>query len=1279
MRRFNSESRLQTETTFGVDPKPSSEANVTTTGNLFYHEDDRSRRRYDDSRRSLRVYSRAPSEPPTPRPRRVTFSRDIVEQFPEPMPRSISSSQLRNLLSGSSVSSSRHPSEQVNAHSAFHQPLAYSNLPTTSTPVRLAISLQIGDYKVWDFLGEVMSRGWADCGTFRLAPAYALYLALRFFQSHTKAYLVQFFARIEANLKQIATNCSSRDELLFWMANASELSYLVDRDPDLRPRAGKLSVEVERVFRRLCTVLLGALRPCSRPMLDTRISDQDGSAELISLLDSTLRAARTSRLNAALTIQISGHMLHTVNAFIFNHLVGVGVSPVPLTTRLGKSLQARLASVHRWAEGMGVELAAECHLDRSRQAANLLAAQKNDVAALGATCYKLNSMQIRRFLSAFEHEDGEIPVDSDVINRIVRLAEKQADLLTKEDGQKITLEEPDELNLPFLIPQDGYTAELLTDVPEGLTQYLMKLEDRRVCHSVSLLDSNEQIRATSVANEHMNMSTSQNGANFQPPPPITRSASQTTLTSIPTTQFGDSFGSNGDDIIRVHLKRGNGGIGLSIVAAQGIGDRKMGIYVKKVVEGTPAAVDGRLCTGDQLLSVNGHSLLGISQEDAAKLMTNSGPEVSFEVRKGAAHRNGIGAWLNGTPTTPSTSGAGPPQYIPPSPAMSSTHAPPSYSNFSSSHGGSQQTVEAPPTYQQRYQQQQAGSTRSSGQPTAPSVRSVPSIPAQHYQQHAQHHQMHQTMTPSAVVEPLQQPQNLVHRHFRSNSASDLHQNDSNASYSQRSATNGAPSNFDKLPAHYRHSSRPTVIQPSRPGAVSPSALRRGAQSPSAISTNGFGGPLYRPSSASNLFAPPRSPNPLHGYSSNSARESNQDIYRASMAFDSPPAAQSSPREDKYQHYSHQADYSSYSASLPQPLNSSSPYQSRPSSMYGYSSQNRPSSTVTAPTYSQQQARANNSPPRVSVANSTTHVSHPTSSSSIHAVSRSQEPAVVRPMDLGMRREYTEERQTTSSGVMRGAVPTAITQALQLQQEKGLPLHPQPMRSAAAFRERGVDADLRQLERTNTALMSYEAVNDELDRLDMKGINMTEEETRRYRELLNVAAEQSRTRRGLSSEAVTHKPVVIHHRPLPVPASSSSASTSLGSRVRTETLIDDVSSSYQTVNGSATRENVSPNSADAHKIHYIDSDFLNINGKRDDVQLIDSPGIVGAHEIYRDPRQRRLNEIQERQQSQVPSSDGASLGFRDKQRLFAAQLGEQGTPKQRAVVSSAQRQIEHDIS
>ncbi|KAE9419683.1 hypothetical protein Angca_005007, partial [Angiostrongylus cantonensis] len=686
----------------------------------------------------------------------------------------------------------------------------------------LPVSLHIGDYKVWDYLAEVMSRGWTDAGPFRLSPAYSLYLASRFFHSHSKAYLVQFFTRIAHHLNQISQECTSRDELLFWLANASELSFLVDRDQDLRSqRAGQLITAMENVFRRLCTVLVGALRPSCKKMLDVTIPVEDGSNELLSLLDGTLRAARASRLNAALTIQLCSHVLHAINATLFNTLVGVSSSatylilfkPAHLTTRLGRCLWARLASIHSWAEQMGVELAAECHLDRSRQAAALLAAQKNDVAALGATCYKLNSLQVRFLLTHFSVEDGEIPCDDDVINRVVGLAERQADNLTLQDGRPITLAETEQLLLPFLFPQDGYTAEQLRGVPDGLMQYLLSLQEKGLCHSVSMQESDETVWQSSqlVRNTAVTVSSVSYsyfcfilGKNYKR---ILKHFKTIPLAATNPTCFGDSLTSVGEEIVRVILKRNGGSIGLSIVAAQGVGDRQIGIYVKKVVVGSPAALDGRLTAGDQLLSVNGHSLLGISQEEAAEYMARAGAEVRLEVRKGAALRNGLDAWLC-QPVQPTTH-----QLSHPFQQPSSNHV----QNFNNSY-----SHYAP---LQEFSSQMSVQTAKSYQKHQPSIRNSAFAPVL-----------------AIGCEP--------NRHMRSVSASDLYQNDPNASFSQRSLAGSTVgvSGFDRLPPHYRHSNRPTVIQPGRPSATSPSALRRGGQSP---------GSIHRPPSATNLFAPPR--------------------------------------------------------------------------------------------------------------------------------------------------------------------------------------------------------------------------------------------------------------------------------------------------------------------------------------------------------------------------------------------------------------------------------------
>jgi hypothetical protein len=69
-------------------------------------------------------------------------------------------------------------------------------------------------------------------------------------------------------------------------------------------------------------------------------------------------------------------------------------------------------------------------------------------------------------------------------------------------------------------------------------------------------------------------------------------------------------------------------------------------------------------------------------------------------------------------------------------------------------------------------------------------------------------------------------------------------------------------------------------------------------------------------------------------------------------------------------------------------------------------------------------------------------------------------------------------------------------------------------------------------------------------------------------------------------------------------------------------------------------------------------------------------IVGTREVYNnDPRQRRLNEIQAK--ALKPVVDGSNLAFREKMKMFAAQIGEKSPKDDRYKMSSAQRDIEND--
>lgn len=68
------------------------------------------------------------------------------------------------------------------------------------------------------------------------------------------------------------------------------------------------------------------------------------------------------------------------------------------------------------------------------------------------------------------------------------------------------------------------------------------------------------------------------------------------------------------EVQTIKLHKNANGMGLSIVAAKGAGQERLGIYIKSVVPGGAADADGRLQAGDQLMRVDGQSLIGITQE-----------------------------------------------------------------------------------------------------------------------------------------------------------------------------------------------------------------------------------------------------------------------------------------------------------------------------------------------------------------------------------------------------------------------------------------------------------------------------------------------------------------------------------------------------------------------------------------------------------------------------------------------------------------------------------------
>ncbi|CAG4937007.1 unnamed protein product [Colias eurytheme] len=470
------------------------------------------------------------------------------------------------------------------------------------------------------FLAAVITRLDPHAPAFKLAPVYTLYLCARYRAStHYRPELTptERAHKLTAFLHHVATlihatvqeRCTDSAAQAFWMANASELLHFLKCDRHISSFSTQaqelLPTTVQNAFSNLVSCFAEELRGAVGELARGGGALADGTeatAPVLQALAAAMVLLRRCRVNAALTIQLFSHLFHFINAIAFNKLV---TEPSNVSARWGAALSARLALLAAWAERQGLELAADCHLARTHQAARLIQGEyrtAEEVRAALAACFKLNSVQVRALLAPL--------LPPDLLDAAVQHARALADELYRADGREIRLEENEWLGAALLIPGDGFSAEVVRGVPPGLAEFVAPLQRGGLCRLA------HQPHAAGLWTVYMHA--------YGAPP---RRAPD------PRPQI-------------IQLHKNTSGMGLSIVAAKGAGQSKLGIYIKSVVAGGAAAADGRLAAGDQLLSVDGHSLVGISQEKAAEYLVRTGPTVTLEVAKQGAVLHGLATLLH---------------------------------------------------------------------------------------------------------------------------------------------------------------------------------------------------------------------------------------------------------------------------------------------------------------------------------------------------------------------------------------------------------------------------------------------------------------------------------------------------------------------------------------------------------------------------------------------------------------------------------------------------------
>ncbi|XP_013372803.1 PREDICTED: afadin isoform X17 [Chinchilla lanigera] len=504
----------------------------------------------------------------------------------------------------------------------------------------LPASIEFRESSEDSFLSAIINYTNSSTVHFKLSPTYVLYMACRYVLSsqhrpdlsptertHKVIAVVNKMVSMMEGVIQKQKNIAGA--LAFWMANASELLNFIKQDRDL----SRITLDAQDVLAHLVQMAFKYLVHCLQSELNNYmpafLDDPEENSlqrpkidDVLHTLTGAMSLLRRCRVNAALTIQLFSQLFHFINMWLFNRLVTDPDSGL-CSHYWGAIIRQQLGHIEAWAEKQGLELAADCHLSRIVQATTLLTMDKyapEDIPNINSTCFKLNSLQLQALLQNYHCAPDEPFIPTDLIENVVAVAENTADELARSDGRDVQLEEDPDLQLPFLLPEDGYSCDVVRNIPNGLQEFLDPLCQRGFCR---LIPHTRSPGTWTIYFEGADYESHLMRENTELAQPLRKEP----------------------EIITVTLKKQNG-MGLSIVAAKGAGQDKLGIYVKSVVKGGAADVDGRLAAGDQLLSVDGRSLVGLSQERAAELMTRTSSVVTLEVAKQGAIYHGLATLLN---------------------------------------------------------------------------------------------------------------------------------------------------------------------------------------------------------------------------------------------------------------------------------------------------------------------------------------------------------------------------------------------------------------------------------------------------------------------------------------------------------------------------------------------------------------------------------------------------------------------------------------------------------
>ena len=505
--------------------------------------------------------------------------------------------------------------------------------------------LEVGEELEDLFLTTIIKRIDPNQVQFKLCITYSLYMATRYRAStyfkpeitpEVRAELLISFCIKYANMIQqaINENHTNQSSLAFWLANSSEILHFLKNDRHL----SAFTFDSQDIMAESVQIAFNFLVGCQQNELKEVLStftkdivDQSNNAmdmmtqNILKVLSNSMQLLRRFRVNAALTIQLFSQLFHFINMWLFNKVIGTAESNF-CSRVYGIKLKQCLAQIELWAEKQGLELAAECHLSRIIQTALFLQGPKKcpeDLNALVANFYKLNSVQLRALCERYQPLSDEISFTADNIQCMVKMARNTTDELIIKEGREIRLEEESDLQLPFLLPEDGYSCDIVRGIPTGLQEFVQTLVQARIC-SLTIqptasgywtiyfinFQAEQQTTPTSIPYQEFDDQKNRGSISdknsmsgqFVGQPQLLHGQQQSKNQLPPINSLGmmvapgyglaSAYGTvrmmPEPEVHVIKLQKINNGIGLSIVAARGTNQSQLGIYIKSVVKGGAA-------------------------------------------------------------------------------------------------------------------------------------------------------------------------------------------------------------------------------------------------------------------------------------------------------------------------------------------------------------------------------------------------------------------------------------------------------------------------------------------------------------------------------------------------------------------------------------------------------------------------------------------------------------------------------------------------------------------